>query len=82
MAFPCMSGFHMSQDHTFGDQLTLFATANLFNVNIQIASLLATGAIHVFQPTSSIPIATLTKADCHITDNFDRRLNSLKREGL
>lgn len=50
---------NMTQDHTFGDQLTLFATANLFNVNIQIVSLLATGAIHVFQPTSRIPIATL-----------------------
>ena len=50
---------NVAQDHTFGDQLTLFAAANLFNVNIQIVSSLGTGASPVFQPTSSIPIATL-----------------------
>ena len=49
----------MAQGHTFGDQLTMFAAANLFNVNIQIVSSLGTGVSHVFQPTSSIPIATL-----------------------
>ena len=46
----------MAQDHTFGDQ---FSADNLFNVNIQIVSSLGTGASHVFQPTSSIPIAAL-----------------------
>ena len=51
---------NMAQDHTFGDQLTLFAAADLFNVNIGIVSSIGTGASHVFQPTSSIPIATLS----------------------
>ena len=50
---------HMAQDHTYGDQLTLFAAANLYNVNIQIVSSLGAGGSHVFHPTSSIPITTL-----------------------
>ena len=41
----------MAKDQTFGDQLTLFAAANLFHVNIQIVLSLGTGASHVFQPT-------------------------------
>ena len=50
---------HMAQDHTYGDQLTLFAAANLYNVNIQIVSSLGAGAGHVFHPSSTIPITTL-----------------------
>ena len=90
MAFPCMSGFHtswtaylvnMAQDHAFSDQLTLFAAANLFNVNIQIVSSLSTGASHVFQLTSSIPIATLFLS--HFAENHGEHyiaLNSLSDE--
>jgi hypothetical protein len=72
---------HMAQDHTFGDQLTLFAAANLFNVNIQIVSSLGAGASHVFQPTSSIPIATLFLG--HFAENHGEHyiaLNSLSDE--
>ena len=54
--FHSWADYNMAQDHTFGDQ---FAADNLFNVNIQIVSSLGTGASHVFQPKSSIPIAAL-----------------------
>ena len=88
MAFPCEWVPHfqswadhlvnMAQGHTFGDQLTLFAAANLFNVNIQIVSSHGTGVSHVFQPTSSIAIATLFLG--HFAENHGEHyiaLNSL-----
>ncbi|KXJ04593.1 hypothetical protein AC249_AIPGENE19261 [Exaiptasia diaphana] len=50
---------YMSQDQTFGDQQTLFAAANLFNVNIQVVSTLGHGANHLFQPTSSNAITII-----------------------
>lgn len=71
----------MAQDHTFGDQLTLFAAANLFNVNIKIVSSLGPGASRGFQLTSSIPIATLFLG--HFAENHGEHniaLNSLSDE--
>ena len=46
---------HMTQDHTYGDQLTLYAAANLYNVNIYIISSLGAGARHVFHPGVNVP---------------------------
>ena len=46
---------HMAQDHTYGDQLTLYAAANLYNVNIYIISSLGAGARHVFHPGVNVP---------------------------
>ena len=41
----------MAQDHTHGNQLTLYAAAyNLYNINIHIISSLGAGASHVFHP--------------------------------
>ena len=72
---------NMAQDHMLGDQLTLFAGTNLFNVNIQIVSSLGTGASRVFQPMSSIPIATLFLG--HFAENYGEHyiaLNCLSDE--
>ena len=49
----------MSRCNTFGDQITLFAAANLYNVNIQVISTLGPGAQHLFEPSSSSPLATV-----------------------
>ena len=48
---------YMARKNTFGDQLTLFAAANVYNIDIQIVSTLVAGAQHVFHPSSSIPLA-------------------------
>ena len=50
---------YMAQDSTFGDQHTVFAAANLFNVNIAIVSSLGPGASHVFTPTNGHPLTTV-----------------------
>ena len=50
---------YMSRCNTFGDQITLFAAANLYNVNIQVISTLEPGAQHLFEPSSSSPLATV-----------------------
>ena len=50
---------YMVRKNTFGDQLTLSAAANLYNIDIQIVSTLGPGAQHVFHPSSSIPLATV-----------------------
>ena len=42
-----------------GDQLTLYAAANLYNVNIHIISPLGAGASHVFHPGLDVPPTTL-----------------------
>ena len=49
----------MARKNTFGDQFTLFAAANLYNIDIQIVSTLRAGTKHVFHPSSSIPLATI-----------------------
>ena len=41
---------YMAQNHTYRDQLTLFAAANLYNLNIQVVSSLGPGASHTFHP--------------------------------
>ena len=48
----------MAQDNTYGDQLTLCAAANLYNVNIHIVSSLGAGASHVFDPGLNVPATT------------------------
>ena len=50
----------MALDHTYGDQLTLYAAGyNLYNINIHIISSLGTGASHVFHPGLNVPATTL-----------------------
>ena len=39
---------HMARDGTYGDQITLYAAANLYNIDIQIASSLRVGGQHAF----------------------------------
>ena len=50
---------YMARSNTFGDQTTLFAAANLYNINIQVISTLGPGAQHLFEPSSSAPMATV-----------------------
>lgn len=50
---------HMMQNQTFGDQLTLYAAANMYNVNAHAISSLGVGADHTFSPSSSIPLTTV-----------------------
>lgn len=45
---------YMARYNTFGDQITLFAAANLYNINIQVISTLGPGAEHLFEPSSSV----------------------------
>ena len=51
-------GIH-SRYNTFGDQIALFAAANLFNINIEVISTLGPGAEHLFEPSSSVPLGTV-----------------------
>ena len=68
----------MARKNTFGDQLTLFAAANLYNIDLQIASTLGAGAQHVFHPSSSIPLATVYLS--HFAENHGEHYVSLIRE--
>lgn len=43
---------YMARYNTFGDQITLFAAANLFKFNIRVKSTLGPGAEHLFEPSS------------------------------
>ncbi|KAL9953247.1 hypothetical protein ACROYT_G040633 [Oculina patagonica] len=70
---------HMARDHTYGDQLTLYAAANLYNVNIQIVSSLGAGAGHVFHPTSTIPVTTLYLG--HFAENHGEHYIALNGHG-
>ena len=49
----------MAKSNTFGDQITLFAAANLYNINIQVISTLGPGAQHLFEPSPSVPLGTV-----------------------
>ena len=49
----------MAQNNTYDSQLTLYAVASLFNLNIQIILSRGAGAGHVFHPTLSVPVTTL-----------------------
>lgn len=50
----------MAQNGTYGDQITLQAVANLFNVEIVIISTLGPNAKTVISPQFSTPFASLT----------------------
>ena len=41
---------HMARDGIYGDQITLCAAANLYNIDIQIVSSLRVGGQHAFNP--------------------------------
>ena len=44
---------------TFGDQLTLYAAANLHNVDVYVIYSLGVVANHTFSPSSNIPLTTV-----------------------
>ena len=50
---------NMASDGTFGDQQTLLAAANLFNINIVIISTLGPGGTHVISSNVGSPVATV-----------------------
>lgn len=50
---------HMAWDGSYGDQLTLYVAANLYNIDIQIVSSLGAGGQHVFSPSASNSTATV-----------------------
>ena len=50
---------HMARDGTYGDQITLYAAANLYNIGIQIVSSLRVGGEHAFNPSASVSAATV-----------------------
>lgn len=51
----------LAQDRTYGDQLTLFAAANLYNIDI--VSSLGAGGQHLFRPSASISTAAVYLGD-------------------
>jgi len=69
---------YMARKNTFIDQSTLFAAANLCNIDIQIVSTLGAWAQHVFHPSSSIPLATIYLG--HFVENHGEPLVSLIRK--
>ena len=72
---------HMAPDNTYGDQLTLYAAANLCNVNIHIVSSLGAGASHVCHPGLNVPATTLFIV--HFEENHGEHyiaLNGLTQE--
>ena len=50
---------HMARDGTYGDQITLYAATNLYNIDIQIVSSLRVGEQHAFNPSTSVLAATV-----------------------
>ena len=50
---------HMAHDGTYGDQITLYAAANLKNIDIQIVSSLRVGGQHAFNLSASVSAATV-----------------------
>ena len=50
---------HMARDGTYGDQITLYAAANLYNIDIQIVSALREHGQHAFNPSASVSAATV-----------------------
>ena len=67
----------MAQDGTYGDQLTLYAAANLYKVEIRIVSSLGEGGQHVFSPSTSISIATVNLG--HFAENEGELYVSLEQ---
>ena len=50
---------HMARDGSYRDQITLYAAANLYNIDIQIVSSLRVGGQHAFNPSASVSAATV-----------------------
>ena len=50
---------HMARDGTYGNQITLYAAANLYSIEIQIVSSLRVGGQHAFNPSASVSAATM-----------------------
>ena len=50
---------HMARDGTYGNQITLYAAANLYSIEIQIVSYLRVGGQHAFNPSASVSAATM-----------------------
>lgn len=66
---------YMMQNQTFGDQLTLYAAANMYNVNAHVISSLGVGTDHTFSPSSSIPLTTVYLG--HFAENHGEHYVSL-----
>ena len=63
----------MARSNTFGDQLTLYAAANLFNINIHVISTLGPGAGHTFHPISSYAMGTVHLG--HFAENHGEHMS-------
>ncbi|PFX11485.1 hypothetical protein AWC38_SpisGene24765, partial [Stylophora pistillata] len=50
---------HMARDKTYGDQITMYAPAYLYNIDLQIVSTLGVGGQHVFSSSASVSAATV-----------------------
>ena len=66
---------YMARSNTFGDQLTLYAAANLFNINIHVISTLKLGASHTFHSISSHAMGTVHLG--HFAENHGEHSVSL-----
>ena len=65
----------MARSNTFGDRLTLYAAANVFNINILVISTLGPGAGHTFHPISSYAMGTVHLS--HVAENHGEHYVSL-----
>ena len=68
----------MARDESYGDQLTLYAAANLYNIDIQIVSSLGAGGQHVFSPSASYSNSTATVYLGHFAVKSRRTLRELR----
>ena len=68
---------HMARDGSCGDQLTLYAAANLYNIDIQLVSSLGAGGQHVFSPSASNSTATVYLG--HFAENQGEHYVSLEQ---
>ena len=66
---------YMARSNTFGDQQTLYAAANLFNINIHVISTLGPGAGHTFHPISSYAMGAVHLG--HFAENHGEHYVSL-----
>lgn len=66
---------YMARNHTYGDQITLFAAANIFNIDVHIFSTLGIGAQHVFHPSSNSPLGSIYLG--HFAENHGEHYVSL-----
>ena len=77
--FACRDDYltHVARDGTYGDQITLFAAANLYSIGIQIVSSLGVSGQQVFRPSASVSTATVYLG--HIVKNQGEHYVSLKQ---